>query len=165
MLSCDQGSRGTHGNSVMKVFLLCVHSLPGTHVCHVHTDTRKRYNTLHALFCFIPALLTVLSKPSDKAVLYSTSHFVSVSLHISVLSLLSVSSLFVFTLRYGDSKQNFATSLIIHKDCELASFSNSPLWSPLSSFFFLCGIVVTAEKNLQASVWLRCPKQSWQGSV
>lgn len=28
---------------------VCTHSLPGTHVCRVHTDAGKRCNTLHAL--------------------------------------------------------------------------------------------------------------------
>lgn len=54
--SCGKGCRGTHGNPVMSVFLLCVHSLPGAHVCPPHTDTGKRYNTLHAFLLLSTAL-------------------------------------------------------------------------------------------------------------
>lgn len=71
------------------VSTVCTHSVPVTHVCPVHTNTRKRYNTPHAFLPLLTALLTVLSNPSDKAAWYSTSHCVSVPLHICLVPPLS----------------------------------------------------------------------------
>lgn len=39
-----------------RVSTVCTHSLPGTHACPAHTDTGKRYNTLHAFLLLSTAL-------------------------------------------------------------------------------------------------------------
>lgn len=85
-------------------------SQPPWHTC-MSCAYRYRETVLHTA-CFpipldysLPALLTVLSEPSDKAVEYS-----SLAVTLSLLSR-SLSLFFVFTLQYA---------LIFHKDSKLA---------------------------------------------
>ena len=71
--------------------------------------------------CFIPALLTVLSEPSDKAADYSISHCASVP------SVSCPLSFFVYSLQYA---------LIFHEDSKLACVCNRPFSSPVCFLLF-----------------------------
>lgn len=124
--------RGARVHMETPSFPLCVHSLLGTLVCHVHTDAGKQFNTLHAFYSFwllCICFMTVLSVPSDKT---------GGVLYLRVSSLLCLFLIFVFTLHYT----------LIYEDSNLACLCNTILFSDL--LFFpppLWGTVMTAGKT------------------
>lgn len=114
------------------VSTVCTHSLPGTHVCPVHTDTGKRYNTLHAFLLLSTALYLLYWLSCLSCLIRQCSTLpltVSLSLFTSLSRPLSLSLLFLCF--HTAVRWNFTTALIIHEDSELACVRNSLFSSAL----------------------------------